>query len=331
VTLPVFYQFSFENLNRIEPLTAGDFVEANARSNIMEPFVQSTPRQGGGRIIPPLEKRLEAYERFQELSAQGKSTHEMVITISKESGVSQQTVYAWIKGASPFGKRCGRIAYTTELFYIIGAMLGDGSIYLWKTQHFISLVGEVEFAEKFAKKVSVCTTKSNAKAYPYRGRNVWLVSFQNAELYFLIREIREHLEVLSDLLGLGNRSENALQLIEGFFDAEGCVKIIKEKVRKTPKVNLDLCNTNLALLELIGRELRATIGIGPHFTSQSGGPNRKVSYHLRIYRKDAIRTFLSRVPTIKLKPEKVRYVENWLKKKQRKEGKGRENLLLGFG
>jgi hypothetical protein len=38
---------------------------------------------------------------------------------------------------------------------------------------------------------------------------------------------------------------NALQLIEGFFDAEGCVKVIKEKVRKTPKVNLDFLTPTL--------------------------------------------------------------------------------------
>jgi len=263
----------------------------------------------------PLENRLEAYARFQELSARGKPTHELVCTISKQFGVSQSAVYAWTKGTSPFGRRCGRITYTTELFYVIGAMLGDGSIYFWKKQYFISLIGELEFAAKFAKKVSVCTTKRHAKAYPYRGRNVWLVSFQNAELYFLIREIREHLGVLTDLLSLGNRSVNALQLIEGFFDAEGCVKVIKEKVRKTPKINLDFCNTNLALLEIIRRELNYALKIEGRFTSQKDKRrNRQVVYHLRIYPKDAIRKFLEHVSTIKLKPEKVQYVENWLRK-----------------
>jgi intein-encoded DNA endonuclease-like protein len=285
------------------------------RDTIGEPPIQPAQRRGGSRIVMPLENRLEAYARFQELSARGKPTHELVCTISKQFGVSQSAVYAWTKGTSPFGRRCGRITYTTELFYVIGAMLGDGSIYFWKKQYFISLIGELEFAAKFAKKVSVCTTKRHAKAYPYRGRNVWLVSFQNAELYFLIREIREHLGVLTDLLSLGNRSVNALQLIEGFFDAEGCVKVIKEKVRKTPKINLDFCNTNLALLEIIRRELNYALKIEGRFTSQKDKRrNRQVVYHLRIYPKDAIRKFLEHVSTIKLKPEKVQYVENWLRK-----------------
>ena len=287
-----------------------------ARLDITGPRIQPALRQIHSRIpVTPLEKRLEAYDRFQELFARGDSTYELVCTISKRFGVSQSTVYAWTKGASPFGRRCGRITYTTELFYVIGSMLGDGSIYFWKKRYFIWLIGELEFAAKFAKKVSVCTTKKHAKAYPYRGRNVWFVSFQNAELYFLIREIREHLGVLNDLLSLGNRSVNALQLIEGFFDAEGCVKVIKEKVRRTPKINLDLCNTNLKLLELMRRELKNTLGIEGRFTSQKDNrPNRQVVYHLRIYRKDAICKFLRYVSTTKLKPEKVQYIENWLRK-----------------
>ncbi|MGA8856095.1 MAG: hypothetical protein WB643_02895, partial [Candidatus Bathyarchaeia archaeon] len=155
---------------------------APARIDMGGPRIQPALRQVHSRItVTPLEKRLEAYERFQELFARGKPTHELVCTISKQFGVSQSAVYAWTKGTSPFGRRCGRIAYTTELFYVIGSMLGDGSIYFWKKHYLISLISELEFAEKFAKKVSVCTTKRHAKAYPYRGRNVWLVSFQNAE------------------------------------------------------------------------------------------------------------------------------------------------------
>lgn len=90
---------------------------APARIDMGGPRIQPALRQGHSRItVTPLEKRLEAYERFQELFARGKLTHELVCTISKQFGVSQSAVYAWTKGASPFGRRCGRIAYTTELF-----------------------------------------------------------------------------------------------------------------------------------------------------------------------------------------------------------------------
>ncbi len=285
------------------------------RDTIGEPPIQPAQRRGGTRIVLPLENRLEAYERFQELFARGRSTYELVHTISKQFGVSQSTVYSWTNAGSPFGRRCGRITYTTELFYVIGALLGDGSIYFWKNGYSIWLLGEREFCMKYAEKVSHCTSYRTAKPYPYRGRNVWFVKFHNAELYFLMKEIRGNTEVLTGLIRSGSHSLNALQLIEGFFDAEGCVKVIKEEVRRTPKINLDFCNTNLALLEIIRRELNYALNIEGRFTSQKDKRgNRQVIYHLRIYRKDAIRKFLEHVRTIKLKPEKVQCVENWLSK-----------------
>jgi hypothetical protein len=237
-------------------------------------------------------------------------------------GVSQQTVYAWKKGTSPLGTRCGKITYTKELFYVIGALLGDGCIYHWRNTFQIWLLGELEFCQKYAEMVSRCTSLGRGKTYhykpyAYRGRNVWFVKFQNAELYFLFRLIRQDLRVLLNLLRHGDRFANSLQLMGGFFDAEGCVKVIKEPVRKTPKINIDFCNTNLELLQLIGRELTTTLGIEPHLTSQWISPNRRVSHHLRIYKKDAIRKFLSHVPTTKLKAEKVQYVENWLRKNRK--------------
>jgi len=183
-----------------------------------------------------------------------------VRTISRRFEVSRGAIYAWTKGASPLGNRAGRITHTEELFYVIGALLGDGSIYFWKNSYQIWLLGEREFCTKYAEKVSACTSNGKAKTYPYRGRNVWFVKFQNAELYFLMRRIRENINILTDLLIRGDHSMNSLQLIEGFFDAEGCVKVIKEKVRRTPKINLDFSNTSLTLLEFIRRELKHTLG-----------------------------------------------------------------------
>lgn len=271
--------------------------------------------------VSPLEKRLEAYELFQELVARDKSTYEVVRTISKRFGVSLSAVYGWTKGTSPFGRRSGRITHTKELFYVIGSLLGDGCTYLWKNRYYIWLLGEREFCLKYARMIPSCTSKAKAKPYPYRGRNVWFVKFQNAELYFLIRRIRKDLNVLSNLLGRGDRLANSLHLIEGFFDAEGCVKVIKEEVRRTPKICLDFCNTNRSLLEFIRKALKDALGIEGRFSSQKDTKsNRKVIHHLRIYRKDAVRRFLLDIDTTKLKPEKMKYVENWLQeKKERKE------------
>jgi hypothetical protein len=44
---------------------------------------------------------------------------------------------------------------------------------------------------------------------------------------------------------------NSLAFIEGFFDAEGCIKIIKEPVRITPKICLDITNITFKYLNLI--------------------------------------------------------------------------------
>lgn len=265
-------------------------------------------------VVSPLEKRLEAYERFQELLAGGKSTNQIVRTISRRFGVSRSAVYAWMSGVSPLGKKAGRVTHAKELFYVIGSLLGDGSTYFWKNRYYISLYGEREFATKFAERVSVCTSKRKAKAYSYRGRNVWFVTFQNAELYFLMRRIREDIDIVTDMLSRGDCSVNGLQLIEGFFDAEGCVKVIKEEVRRTPKICLDFSNTDVNLIELFRRVLKDTLSIEGRLSSQKDRRrNRQVMHHLRIYSKDAVRKFLLHVNTIKLKSEKVQYVEKWLR------------------
>ena len=291
---------------------------------------QAFAKHEGGHAILPLERRLEAFKRFQQLSARGKSRRELVLAISRQFGLSQETVYGWVRGTSPFGTRCGTIWYSKGLFYVIGALLGDGCVYHWRNTFQIWLVGEPEFCDKYARMASLVCKHSRRsfrkpihyKARPWSGKNAWFVHFQNAELFFLIKQMRERLDLLTELLRRGDRRANGLQLIEGFFDAEGCIKIIKEPVRKTPKINIDFCNTNLALLQLIGYELKVTMGIEPHFSSQVGRGNRKTSHHLRIYKKESIRKFLTYISTIKLKPDKRPYVENWLSKNRRKEREG---------
>ena len=83
-----------------------------------------------------------------------------------------------------------------------------------------------------------------------------------------------------------DRSSN-LMLIEGFFDAEGCVKIIIEKIRKTPKVCLDITNTNYELLEIIRKIFEKYLCIKAKYSIQKSfigkdGSKRKKTFHLRI-------------------------------------------------
>ncbi len=107
-------------------------------------------------------------------------------------------------------------------------------------------------------------------------------------------------------------------MIEGFFDAKGCIKIIKEKIRrKTPKICLDITNTNFKILELVRQLLKEHLNIEARYSSQAehmgkDGYMRKRVYHLRIYKKEFVRKFLENIDTTKLKEEKIIYVKNWL-------------------
>jgi hypothetical protein len=201
------------------------------------------------------------------------------------------------------------------LLYVLGALLGDGCIYFWKHLYQVWLVGEEEFASNFANKISSCIGRK-VRSYPYRGRNVWFVVLANAELYFLLESVRDNPELLMQLVNQGRACSNALQLVEGFFDAEGCIKVIKEPSRQTPKICLDITNTEIRFQEVMRTCIKQVLGIDTRLVTQKDKrPNRKIVYHLRIYRKKDIQKFLKFIHTIKMKPEKSGNVERWLGKR----------------
>ncbi|MEK6842094.1 MAG: LAGLIDADG family homing endonuclease [Nanoarchaeota archaeon] len=201
-----------------------------------------------------------------------------------------------------------------ELFYVLGALLGDGCAYHWKKGNTKSLIliGDERLTKKYTEKLSKCST-NNVKNYIDRNKNIWFVRVGNITLYNLFKEIRLDLKKLESLIEKGNYKDNSIEFIEGFFDAEGCVKIIREKVRKTPKICLDIANTNLEILNLIENLIRINLGINSKISKQiDKRKNRKIMYHLRIYKKEDIGKFLKNIKTTKLKPEKIAYVDNWL-------------------
>lgn len=210
------------------------------------------------------------------------------------------------------------LEFKKELFYVLGALLGDGCAYHWRKgdTKMLVLIGDYNFTKKYTEKLSKCS-RNKVKNYIDRNKGVWFVRIGNITLYNLFKEIRLDLNKLADLIKQENSKENSLQLIEGFFDAEGCVKIIKEPVRKTPKICLDITNTNYEILELIRKllnekmNIEARYSIQKAFIGKDGSPRQK-TYHLRIYKKEYIRQFLENINTTKLKPEKVSYVKNWL-------------------
>jgi intein-encoded DNA endonuclease-like protein len=257
--------------------------------------------------------RMIAFDTFKDLIALKISRKDAIDTIHKEFGIARGTLYDWYREKHmPWG-RAGQVNLKAEIFYVLGALMGDGCLYKWKpTNNFVILVGDKKFTTKYSKYLKLCIGQQ-VKPYIDRNKNIWFVKTNNYSLYELFKRAREDLAYLESLIPkYGKRS--ILLFIEGFFDAEGCVKIIKEQSRITPKACLDITNTNLKLLELIQSWLLKYVCIEARMSIQKPHGNRKVAYHLRIYRKDGIRKFLDLMPTTKLKKKKIKLVRNWLRK-----------------
>lgn len=258
--------------------------------------------------------RLKAFDLLQELKRNNVSRREIIDKIHSKFGIPSGTLYCWYSDiCSPWGRK-GELAYKPELFYVLGALLGDGCVYNWRaTNNYIILIGDRTFTGKYASMVTRCTG-IKTKTYIDRSKNIWLVRSNNFELYSLFKKIRQDLIYLEQLISQGNK-RSALLFIEGFFDAEGCVKIIKEEVRRTPKICLDITNTNLETLELVRKLLQEKLNIEARYSLQKPDfiKNKKLAYHLRVYKKEYIKRFFENISTTKLKAEKVSYVRNWLK------------------
>ncbi|MDG7007998.1 MAG: LAGLIDADG family homing endonuclease [Nitrososphaerota archaeon] len=195
--------------------------------------------------------------------------------------MTKSTVYQWYRGQTPIGRRAGRIARVSELLYVLGALLGDGCAYHWRNHFQVWLAGEEAFTVKFALKLSVCLGRE-VKRYKYASKNAWFVRVDNAELFFLFQSVRTDNSKIKSLVDEINPAGGWLQFVEGFFDAEGCVKIIGGKERKTPKVCLDLCNTNYELLDMVRTVVKQQLGTGAGISAQKTAPPGKTAYHLRI-------------------------------------------------
>ena len=258
--------------------------------------------------------RLNAFNLLNELKEKGFSQEKTINKIQEKFNLPYQTIYGWYKkNSSPYGNR--KLKYKKELFYLLGALLGDGCPYYWKKKdsYMVIVLGEKEFNEKFSEKLFICTTKKVSWCNIIN-KNVWKLQTSNLELYNLFKEIREDYIKLISLINKGDAKSNSIQFIEGFFDAEGCVKIIKEPNRKTPKICLDICNVDYEILEIIKQLLYNYLSIEANFSIQKADnkKNKQAAFHLRIYKKEFIRIFFNNINTIKLKKEKIDHVYKWL-------------------
>ena len=262
------------------------------------------------------QQRLQAFDYLCQLKNEGYSRQDTLQKIKERFNIPVGTLYLWHTGTSvPFGRK-GTITSCPELYYVIGALLGDGCLYNWNiTNHFTILVGAECFAKKYATKIFTCTGKLG-KAYIDRTKGIWFVKVNNYALFSMFKQCREDANYLSHFIVTASREEK-IHFIEGFFDAEGCVKIINDKSRKLPKICLDITNTNREYLDSIQNILETLLSIDSRYSIQpahlgTDGYHRKTTYHLRVYRKAHIAKFFQHINTIKLTPVKQQYLQNWM-------------------
>jgi len=78
------------------------------------------------------------------------------------------------------------------------------------------------------------------------------------------------------LINEGAPNSNALEFVEEFFDAEGCIKIIKGPERQTPKICLDITNTEIRFQQITRTCIKQVLGIDTSLLSQRDRrPNRE--------------------------------------------------------
>jgi len=214
------------------------------------------------------------------------------------------------------------LTHNPELFYVLGAVLGDGYTYGWKDkkrEHFrVGLdVKNKIFALKYAQKISK-GMGSKINACYYANKELWFVRLDNKELYLLVTKLRFSPDLIVSLINKNDKSlSKAINFIEGFFDADGCVKIINDSARKIPKIRLDFMSTDSNRIEVIRILLERYLGIKAKYSNQDAyiskdGFPRKKAYHLRIYKKEFVKRFLKKIKTIKLYNKKIPYVEKWM-------------------
>ena len=68
------------------------------------------------------------------------------------------------------------LIFNRELFYVLGALLGDGCAYHWKKGNVktLVLIGDYNFTKKYTEKLTKCS-RNKVKNYIDRSKNIWFV------------------------------------------------------------------------------------------------------------------------------------------------------------
>jgi len=222
-----------------------------------------------------------------------------------------------LKRSHSFPREAREYFPSSDLAYLIGAIMGDGYVHTYvqkkprvHVHRYIKLrVKDFEFAhrakEAFSKvrgRTSKIYTVYNHHTTISAGTKMFIVQVEDKDLYNLLnqplKELKPYIEAYPR------------EFLRGFFDAEGSAWIIDRKNKRKRVIHngrehfvnrrsvepvVSFGNTDKGLLEYV-RELLTRLGIfpAPKLGKSKGnfGKNPKICYNLHIYRKASVERFM---------------------------------------
>ena len=243
---------------------------------------------------------LEEYGRAMQMLSSGMSLTE----ISKKLGIPKSTLYYWkIRRHKPPLARWIPTP-SRELSYVIGALLGDGTLDLHHYNYSARLrVKDYDFCKNFSVIMARLLNKRYRMPKWNEKKQYWHVFYDSTAFYEWAVKLKsevekQNLEILKQYIE--HSKETVKYFLRGLFDAEGSNSQCKL---------VSLSNSNKALLEyvkyLLKRYFSITAG-GPHLNTKAGKVNnkrrdgkivvaRRNCYTLSIYRRLDIVRFLTEI------------------------------------
>jgi len=255
----------------------------------------------------PVEERLIFYRKAMELRRLGYGRRK----IAKILGISSSTIGNWLyRGATPIRRPNYDLKPSPSLAYVIGALLGDGTIgytcpkqgdkrYRYHILHKLR-VNDLDFAKTFSEEVAKALGRPPPPISFIEDRR-YCVEFASIELSKILGDMRL-LKVYVD--------QFPEAFIRGLFDADGGVALNRSSMRKS---HLVIANTNLQLLEYV-QELLQRLGIQSRIRKMPDARlTKKPCYGLYIERKRSILLFAEKIGcSVGRKKRKLDELVNWI-------------------
>jgi len=227
----------------------------------------------------PRELRTRAYDRAVALRQQGLSYSKIIDVIEQEYRIrlSYSHISYWTRGLhSPYNEiatiSIEQLEPSEEVAYIIGVVLGDGSVYItFKIRRTTRVVSyrialeakDKEFVEKFARYLCILLGRKRIKVRYERSKGTYHVDVGSKALYELLKE--PDLERLRKYIEHCDKCVAAF--LRGFVDSEASVK--KDGYILISNTNYELITYIQKLLKRFGIE---TTGPRPimHYDPKTG-------------------------------------------------------------